>query len=82
MESIREAYLPLLVWLFVICLMGIFIKMYGWAKKQKGVAMAFGILVQIFLPDPKAQATIEFIAESKQEKRNKSEQADDKEKRG
>ena len=82
MDGILETYLSLFVWLFVICLMGFFIKMVGWAKKQKGAAMAFGMLVQMFLPDPNAQATIECVAESKQEKRNKAQalQGDDEEK--
>ena len=80
METLRACYLPLLVWLSVIGLVIFFIKMVGWAKKGKGAAMAFGIFFQMFLPDPKAQITIEFIAESKQEKADKSGQADKKDK--
>ncbi len=34
--------------------------------------MAFGILVQIFLPDPKVQQTIEAVVEAKQEERKAS----------
>lgn len=72
MENFRETYLPILVWLFVTCLMGFFILMCSWAKKQKGVAMALGIFAQMFLPDPKVQQTIQFVVESKQQQAQKS----------
>ena len=34
--------------------------------------MAFGMLVQMLLPDPKVQQTIEIVTESKQEQKSKS----------
>ena len=44
-----------------------FVLMYKWAKKQKGAAMAFGMFVQMFLPDPNVEQTIEMVVESKKE---------------
>ncbi len=72
MERLQAAYLPILVWLVFIALLAFFILMYHWARKQKGAAMAFGMLIQMFLPDPKVQQTIEHVTESKQEEREKT----------
>lgn len=72
MEDLHEVFIPLLVWLGFPLLIGFFAMMYKWARKQKGAAMAFGMLVQMFLPDPKVQQTIEFVVEAKQEKDEKS----------
>ena len=41
--------------------------MTGWAKNRKAGAIAFGLFMQMLLPDPKAQITIEAVAERKQE---------------
>ena len=57
----------LLVCLGTLLSLGFFALMYKWAKKQKGAAMAFGMLVQMFLPDPKVEQTIEMVVESKKE---------------
>jgi len=40
--------------------------------------MAFGMLVQMFLPDPKVQQTIECVTESKQEEQDKAHNSKDK----
>ncbi len=72
MEHSQTIYLPLLVVLTILLLIGFFILMYRWARKQKGAAMAFGMLVQMFLPDPKAQQTIEHVIEAKQQETKKS----------
>ena len=69
MERFQDAYLPLLVWLGFVGFIFFCVLMYRWARKQKGAALAFGMLVQMFLPDPKAQQTIECVAESKEEEK-------------
>lgn len=69
MNALSENYLPLAVWLGFVALLVFFALMYRWAKKQKGAALAFGMLVQILLPDPKVQHTIECVAESKSEQK-------------
>lgn len=72
MEATRSFLLPLFVWLVFLCMLAFFTLMYRWARKRKGPAMAFGMLVQMFLPDPQVQQTIEFVVESKQQKRKKT----------
>lgn len=66
MAFFQAYYLPGLVYLATIGLISVFVVLYGWARKQKGAAMAFGMLVQMFLPDPKVQQTIEIVVEAKQ----------------
>jgi hypothetical protein len=72
MENSYNLFLPLLVCLGFIALLGFFCLLYKWARTHKGAAMAFGMFVQIFLPDPKVQQTIEIVSESKQEQKAKS----------
>ena len=72
MEISYDQFLPVFVCLGFGVILGFFYLMYRWARKQKGAAMAFGMLVQMFLPDPKVQQTIEIVMESKQEQKNKS----------
>lgn len=71
MDLPYSLYLPILVWLAFVCLAGLFYVLYRWAKKRKSAALAIGLLVQMMLPDPKVEHTIEWIAESK-EKRGKT----------
>lgn len=66
MEISLKAYLPIFVWIgfgFTLLLFGI---LYRWAKKRKGAAFAVGLFIQMFLPDPKVQQTINWVAESKE----------------
>ena len=72
MEISYGQFLPLIVCAGFAAVLGFFYLMYKWARKRKGAAMAFGMLVQMFLPDPKVQQTIEIVTESKQEQKNKS----------
>ena len=67
MERLQDAFLPLMVWLGFIGMVVFFACMYRWARRQKGAALAFGMLIQMFLPDPKAQKTIEWVAKAEQE---------------
>jgi len=62
--TLFQAFLP---WLLFIALVLLCINMIRWAKKRKMGAIAFGLLVQILIPDPKAQITIEAVVERKQE---------------
>jgi hypothetical protein len=75
MKSLLVIHLPFLVWLAAFCLFGFFVMMYRCAKKQKGLAIAFGMFVQMFLPDPKAQQTIEFAVKAKQKESKQTLQA-------
>ncbi|MCW8090310.1 hypothetical protein [Alteromonas sp. ASW11-130] len=67
MEISYKVILPTLVWLAFVLLILFFCVLYRWAKQRKGAALAIGLFIQMFLPDPKVQQTIEFVAESKEQ---------------
>ena len=67
MDFLSKVYLPILVWMGFLFILLIFGVLYRWAKKRKGVALAVGLFIQMFLPDPRAQQTIEWVAESKEQ---------------
>lgn len=67
MNILMEIIKPMMPWLVFLVFVLSCIKMTGWAKKRKTAAIAFGLVVQMFLPDPKAQVTIESVVERKQE---------------
>ncbi len=71
MDFSYSIYLPILVWLAFACLTCLFIFLYRLAKKRKGAALAIGLFVQMMLPDPKIEHTIEWIAESKEQRGKK-----------
>jgi len=77
MDLPYSLYLPVLVWLAFFCLIGLFFMFYRWAKKRKGAALAIGLFVQMMLPDPKVEHTIEWIAESKEKRSKKQTQSED-----
>lgn len=54
--------LPILVFVLMVLL---FSGLYRFAKKRTAVAFAVGVFLQMFLPDPKVQQTIEVVAEKK-----------------
>lgn len=66
-----EAVIVLLPWFsfifFALCAK----KLLKYAHKRKGIAVAFGVLVQMLLPDPQVEKTIEtvIVAEKKVVKR-------------
>lgn len=52
-------------------LLGVFLlmaKLVGWAKKGKVSAIALGVLVQMFTPDPNVQKTIAVVMEQREVK--------------
>ncbi len=63
-------YIALAPWLVFIVFALIAKLLISFAKKRRGVAFAFGILVQMFSPDPFVERTIEtVIVEKRQEKK-------------
>jgi hypothetical protein len=58
------AFVP---WLGFIGFVLFSVKMTVWARKRKTTAIAFGLALQMFLPDPRAQKSIESVIEVKQE---------------
>ncbi|MBU2894210.1 hypothetical protein KO495_12890 [Colwellia sp. D2M02] len=54
-------YIALAPWL-VFVVFGILANLLiKWAKKRRGIAVAFGIFVQMFTPDPMVENTIKVI---------------------
>jgi hypothetical protein len=67
MDMLSGVFFALLPWLVFVVVVALFFLLVHQAKKRRGLAIALAILVQMFVPDPKAQVTIEAIAERKQE---------------
>ncbi len=70
METLQDNYMPLNLCLLFIGIIRFFLFMYRAAKKQKGVALAFGMLIKMFIPDPKIEQKIECVSEYYQEKKD------------
>jgi len=63
-------YIVLAPWLVFIMSALIAKLLIRFAKKRRGVAIAFGVLVQMFSPNPYVEKTIEtFIVEKRQVKK-------------
>jgi len=63
-------YIVLAPWLVFVMSALIAKLLIRFAKKRRGVAIAFGVLVQMFSPDPYVEKTIEtFIVEKRQVKK-------------
>jgi len=54
-------YLMLAPWLFFVVLALIASWLLKLAKKRKGIAFAFGVFVQMFIPDPMVEQTIKMV---------------------
>ena len=67
MSNVYTLFQVILPWLLFMAFILICLKMIDWARHRKAGAIAFGLLVQMFLPDPRAQVTIEMVVERKQE---------------
>ncbi|MFT2092948.1 hypothetical protein [Paraglaciecola sp. 2405UD69-4] len=67
MIALQNLFNEFVPWLLFLVFILFFLKMITWARNRKAAAIAFGLLVQMYLPDPKAQITIEAVAERKQE---------------
>lgn len=67
MDIFIEGLKQNLPWLLVMVLILIAPKLVSWAKQRRSVAVTFGILAQMLLPDPNVQKTIETVVEIRQE---------------
>lgn len=54
-------YLLLAPWLFFAVLAIIACWLLKLARKRKGIAIAFGVFVQMFTPDPMVEQTIKMV---------------------
>jgi len=75
MDYYYEFFIVLLPWFsfvfFALCAK----KLLKYAEKRKGIAVAFGVLVQMLLPDPQIEKTIETVIIT--ERRVEKEQEDE-----
>ncbi|VEL98353.1 hypothetical protein ALT761_03371 [Alteromonas sp. 76-1] len=77
MDLFSDTLFALSVFVGFAFIVGFFALMYLWARKQKGAAIVFGMLMQMILPDPKVQHTIEMVTEAKQEKSGQEDKSED-----
>lgn len=54
-------YLMIAPWLFFVVFAIIACWLIKFARKRKGIAIAFGIFVQMFAPDPLVEQTIKMV---------------------
>ncbi len=78
MEYYLELLLKLSPVLILIVTGFLGVVLFKSAKKRKGVAMAFGMMAQMFLPDPQVEKTIETIISAKRNVNEQEDQKDDK----
>lgn len=67
MRDLIAIYVELKPWIIFLIFIWLCFNLVTLARKRKGVALAFGIFAQMFLPDPKAQQTIEAAVQRKEE---------------
>ncbi|KXI26938.1 hypothetical protein [Paraglaciecola hydrolytica] len=77
MHNLLMILLALLPWMMFVIFILLCIKLTSWAKKRRSGAIAIGLLVQMLLPDPRAQQTIEAIVERKQEVKKQQDEKGD-----
>ena len=76
MEIINELASLFAPYIIFLAMSAIFWLLYKSAKRWRGVAFAFGMLVQMFLPDPKVEQTIQMVIEEKRAKKQSAGQGD------
>ena len=59
MNGLNELLPHLYPFFFLLALFILMYKMVGWARKRKVAAVAAGVLVQMLLPDPNVEKTIQ-----------------------
>mgnify|MGYP005812451255 CR=1 FL=1 len=63
-------------WLFFVILAMIASRLIKLAKKRKGIAFAFGVFVQMFMPDPLVEQTLKMVQIDKRVVKQKEKAAD------
>ena len=65
MEFHAEVLFVFLPWFVFIFLGFVCTKLVSWAQNRKAGAIVFGVIVQMFLPDPYVQRTVETVITEK-----------------
>ncbi len=73
-------YITFAPWLVFVALALIAKLLLNFAKKRRGIAIAFGVFVQMFMPDPMVEQTIKTVVvlEKRQKKTQQSNEMNDK----
>jgi len=66
-------YIVLAPWLVFVVFAFIAKLLIAFAKKRRGVAIAFGIFLQMFSPDPFVERTIETVMVAKRQEKKQQE---------
>lgn len=61
-------------WLLLVVVIFIFKKLIGWAKNRKTGALVFGALVQMIMPDPYAERTINVVQQEEKETKKETDE--------
>ena len=67
MQAIHEIFIPFYAWFFFVFIGLICVKLFSWAKNKKTGALVFGVLVQMFSPDPFVERTVKVVQEDKKQ---------------
>ena len=67
-------FVVLAPWLTFVVLAIIACCLFKLARKRKGMAFAFGVLVQMFIPDPQVEQTIKTVQVDKRVVKKKAQQ--------
>jgi hypothetical protein len=78
-DTVLEVYHLYLPWLILLVIFWVFSRLVYWAKNRKAVAFVFGVMMQMFLPDPNVEQTIHMVQEVKKSaKKEQDENAEPK----
>lgn len=73
-------YLALAPWFVFVGLSFVAVILMMFAKKRRGIAIAFAVLVQMFSPDPLVEKTIAMVVSEKRNIKKQQEKEDGKNK--
>ncbi len=76
MENLEQILMPLIPWIMVGGLIFVMKMLTIQARKASKVAIAVGVLVQMFTPDPKVEQTIQLVVQQKQQNENQQGQGE------
>jgi hypothetical protein len=76
MDTLEQLFMLLLPWALFGGLIYIFSKLITSARRGAKVAIAVGVLMQMFTPDPKVEQTIQLIVKQKQQSENQQRQGE------
>ncbi len=73
-DDLYQLFLP---WIILFGLFMAFKQLYSWARNKKTGAFVFGMLIQMMMPDPYVDRTIQVIQEEKKSTEKEQGDSDD-----